>query len=183
MRIISGKYRGLKLTPFDGKEIRPTADRVKESLFNILAADIPSCRALDLFCGSGALGLECISRGAEFVHFNDSSLRSIAVLTRNLQKLKEEKNYAVTRLDFSACLLSQREEFDLIFIDPPYALNAGEEALKSIGSGNILSEGGVAVFERDRKFEGEIAGLEVFDERKYGSVHLTFFKKCGGLKE
>lgn len=177
MRIIGGKFRGLKLTPFDGKEIRPTADRVKESIFNILAADVPSCRALDLFCGSGALGLECISRGAEFVSFNDNSPRSIAVLTRNLQKLKGEKNYAVTRLDFAARLNAEREKFDIIFIDPPYALPAGEEALKLIGKGNILTEDGVAVFERDRKFEGEIEGLEVCDRRKYGSVHLTFFKK------
>lgn len=176
MRIISGKYRGMKLTPFDGSEIRPTADRVKESLFNILAASVPDCRALDLFCGSGALGLECISRGAQEVCFNDISPRSIAVLTRNLQKLKGEKNYKITRLDFAACLKSVKGRFDIIFIDPPYALGAGIEALKIIGEGNILSEDGVAVFERDRRFEGEIAGLEVCDERKYGSVHLTFFK-------
>ncbi len=176
MRIISGKYRGLKLGEFEGKDIRPTADRVKESLFNILADRIAEATVLDLFCGSGALGLECLSRGAHFVCFNDNSPASIAVLTKNLKKFQDEKNYSVTRLDYSQCLANCSLKYDLIFIDPPYGSDAGIASLEIIGRGGILNKNGIAVFERDRKFGGEIEGLTVFDERKYGKTYLTFFK-------
>ena len=175
MRVISGKYRGMNLAEFKGQEIRPTADRVKESLFNILSAHIAGARVLDLFCGSGNLGIESLSRGAEFVHFNDIFKDSIAVLNKNLARLKDS-NFAVTAHDFSLCL-SRVKNFDIIFIDPPYAKEFGVEALKIIGSGNNLNENGIAVFERDRSFSGEIEGLEQYDERKYGKTYLTFFTK------
>ncbi len=177
MRVVGGTFRGMKLVPFEGMDIRPTADRVKESIFDILASEIAGCRALDLFCGSGALGIECLSRGAEHVSFNDNSPRSIAVLTRNLQKLKGAANYDVTRLDFAERLKRERGKFDLVFIDPPYAHDSGIQALKIIGAGNILSKDGVCVFERNRRFDGEIEGLRISDERKYGTVCLTFFKR------
>ena len=175
MRIISGKYRGMNLAEFKGAEIRPTADRVKESLFNILSADIVGARVLDLFCGSGNLGIESISRGAEFVHFNDISKDSIAVLNKNLARLKDN-NFAVTALDYSLCL-SRLNPFDIIFIDPPYAKDYGAEALKIIGEGKLLNEGGIAVYERDRSFDGEVSGLQLYDERKYGKTYLSFFKR------
>ena len=175
MRIISGKYRALTLSEFAGDDIRPTADRVKESLFNIIAQSVPSSRALDLFCGSGGLGLECISRGAEFVHFNDISADSIKVLKKNLSRIKEQ-NYKITNMNFSDCLFSIGGKFDLIFLDPPYRLEAGREALQIIASRNVLAEDGIAVLERDRAFEGEIEGLTVYDERKYGRTYLSFFE-------
>ena len=175
MRIISGKYRGMNLAEFKGSEIRPTADRVKESLFNILAGRIAGARVLDLFCGSGNLGIECISRGADFSHFNDISKDSIAVLKKNLSRLSEN-NYAVTCLNFSLCL-SGTSGYDIIFIDPPYKEEFGVQALKIIAEGNILNADGVAVFERDRSFAGEIEGLELYDERKYGKTYLSFFKR------
>ena len=176
MRIISGKFRGLKLCEFEGKDIRPTADRVKESLFNILADRVAGATCLDLFCGSGALGLECLSRGAGFVCFNDNSPPSIAVLTKNLKKIPSEKNYCVSTLDYAQCLANSASKFDLVFIDPPYGSDAGINSLSIIGKGRILNNGGVVIFERDRKFAGKIEGLTVFDERKYGKTYLTFFK-------
>lgn len=176
MRIISGRYRGLKLCEFDGKDIRPTADRVKESLFNILAEKTVGATVLDLFCGSGALGLECLSRGADFVCFNDNSPPSIAVLTKNLQKIPSKKNYMVSRLDYAQCLANSSTEYDVIFIDPPYGSDAGIASLGIIGRGGILKKNGVVIFERDRKFEGQIEGLTAVDERKYGKTYLTFFK-------
>lgn len=175
MRIISGKYRGLKLAEFAGGEIRPTADRVKESLFNILSGEIAGAKCLDLFCGSGNLGIECLSRGAEEVHFNDVSSESVAVLKKNLAKLKGENAFKITVSDFRECL-ARSSAFDLIFIDPPYKEECGAEALKIIGERKLLKTGGIAVYERDRKFEGEIKGLKSFDERKYGKTYLTFFK-------
>lgn len=169
----------MKLAEFAGSDIRPTADRVKESLFNILSYKVAGASVLDLFCGSGNLGIECLSRGAAHVHFNDISAESIAVLKKNLARLKEN-NYKITNLDFSACL-ARSEKFDLIFIDPPYRLEAGIEALKIIGEKGLLTEDGVAVFERDRSFSGQIAGLEQFDERKYGKTYLTLFKPYSGV--
>ena len=174
MRIISGKYRGMVLAEFKGESIRPTADRVKESLFNILYSRIAGARVLDMFCGSGNLGIECISRGAEEVHFNDISRDSLTVLRKNLSRI--EGNFKITNCDFSGCMKAG-DRYDLIFIDPPYASGAGVEALKLVAEGNHLSEDGVAVFERDRSFEGKIDGLEKVDERKYGKTYLTFFKK------
>jgi len=174
MRIISGKYRGLKLAEFAGADIRPTADRVKESLFNILYGRVAGARALDLFCGSGNLGIECLSRGAEFVHFNDCSAESVKVLKQNLQKIKET-GFSVTNLDYAACL-ARVKGFDLIFIDPPYRLDIGATALRLIAEKRILNSCGIAVYERDRAFFGEIEGLNVFDERKYGNTYLTFFE-------
>ena len=176
MRIISGRYRGLKLCEFEGSAIRPTADRVKESLFNILAENVVGATCLDLFCGSGSLGMECLSRGADFVCFNDNSPPSIAVLTKNLQKIPNQKNYCVSRLDYAQCLANSTNKFDLIFIDPPYSSDAGTASLGMIGKGGILNKNGIVIFERDRKFEGRIEGLTVFDERKYGKTYLTFFK-------
>ena len=176
MRIISGKYRGMVLSEFRGGDIRPTADRVKESLFNILFGEVSGARVLDLFCGSGNLGIESLSRGAEFVHFNDLSKDSIAVLKKNLARLSE-KNYSVTNYDYSLCL-SKAGEYDLIFIDPPYAAEYGTDALKIIAEGNHLSNNGIAVYERDRSFVGVIGGLEMYDERKYGKTYLSFFKRC-----
>lgn len=174
MRIISGKHRGMKLAKFEGAEIRPTADRVKESLFNILYPYVSGARALDLFCGSGNLGIECLSRGAQSVHFNDISAESVAVLKKNLSRLKEE-NFTVTNLDFSVCL-SRVKGFDLIFIDPPYKSDAGIRALELIAQNAVLNSGGIAVYERDIPFAGEVAGLKKFDERKYGKTYLTFFE-------
>ncbi|MGN0814397.1 MAG: 16S rRNA (guanine(966)-N(2))-methyltransferase RsmD [Candidatus Coproplasma sp.] len=176
MRIISGKYRGLNLVPFKGEEIRPTADRVKESLFNIIYDRVAGATVLDLFCGSGNLGIECLSRGAEEVNFNDLSTESLAVLKKNLAKLKGENKYFITAGDYLDYLKSTRKQFDIIFIDPPYAKEFGRAALEVISSRNLLTNSGVAIYERDRAFEGEIAGLELVDERKYGRTYLSFFE-------
>lgn len=174
MRIISGKHRGMKLREFAAQGIRPTADRVKESLFNILGEKVFGSRALDLFCGSGNLGIECLSRGAAEVVFNDNSPASIAVLKGNLARLGEN-NYKVYNLDFAECL-TRCGAFDLIFSDPPYASAAGLKALEIIGKKGLLTDGGIVVYERDRSFQGCVCGLELFDERKYGKTYISFFK-------
>lgn len=179
MRVISGKYRGMVLAEFGGKDIRPTADRVKESLFNILAFEVAGARVLDLFCGSGSLGIECLSRGAKFVHFNDISPASIAILNKNLARLRGE-DYAVTVRDWRDCLSRIKGTFDIAFIDPPYADDCGIYALELLSQRGLISSGGVAVYERDRAFLGEVAGLELTDERKYGKTYLSFFRLRNG---
>ena len=175
MRVISGKYRGPTLAEFRGSDIRLSADRVKESLFNILSYKIMGATVLDLFCGSGSLGIECLSRGAKFVHFNDISPASIAVLNKNLYRLRGEK-YAVTTGDWLPCVRGLKQKFDLAFIDPPYADDCGIRAIEELASRKLVYSGGMIVYERDRAFTGTIAGLDVTDERKYGKTYLTFFQ-------
>lgn len=180
MRIIGGKFRSRVLAEFEGEDVRPTADRVKESLFNILSLKMYGARVLDLFSGSGALGLESLSRGAGEVVFNDCAKTSIAILKKNLNTLKITPNgneAKVMNCDYLVCLQQVQGQFDIIFIDPPYRFDFGEKALQKIAQRGLLSENGVAVYERDRPFEGEIEGLEKYDERKYGKTYLTFFKK------
>ena len=180
MRIIGGKFRSRVLAEFDGEDIRPTSDRVKESLFNILSLKMYGARVLDLFSGSGALGLESLSRGAGEVCFNDCAKTSIAILKKNLTALKIVPNgneAKVTNCDYLVCLQQAQGQFDIIFIDPPYRFDFGEKALQKIAERALLSENGIAVYERDRPFEGEIVGLEKYDERKYGKTYLTFFRK------
>lgn len=179
MRIISGRHRGRKLVEFTADGIRPTSDRAKESLFNILSYRIVGATVLDLFCGSGSIGLECVSRGADKVYFNDKSASSVAVLKKNISLLKEESCCHVTVSDYLDYLNRTNERFDIIFLDPPYAEEFGTPALNVIAKRGLLKEGGVAIYERDRSFEGEIAGLEKADERKYGKAYLTFFKVEG----
>ena len=173
MRIIGGKYRGRVLVPFKGKDIRPTSDRAKESLFNILAPEIGGANVLDLFCGSGSIGLEAISRGADMVVFNDLSRDSLDVLKKNLALLNVGAK--VYNLDFRALLCGLDITFDVIYIDPPYKSGFGKEALELIASRRLLNTGGVAVLESDKPFEGEIPSLVRYDERKYGIAYLTFF--------
>ena len=180
MRIIGGKYRSRVLAEFAGENVRPTSDRAREALFNILALKIYGARVLDLFAGSGALGIESLSRGAGEVVFNDFSKDSVAIVKKNLTTLKIPVNGGEAKVvqgDYLACREQARGQFDLIFIDPPYAMEYGEKALKKIAERGLLSENGIAIYERDIPFDGEIAGLEKYDERKYGKAYLSFFKR------
>ena len=178
MRIIGGKYKSRILKEFAGENVRPTSDRAREALFNILANKTYGARVLDLFAGSGALGLESLSRGAKEVVFNDLSKDSLAILKANLSALKvPTEETKISNYDYAVCLDGLRGEFDLIFIDPPYRFDYGEVALNKISQRGLLSENGVAVYERDCPFLGEIDGLEKYDERKYGKAYLTFFKR------
>ena len=164
---------------FAGEDVRPTSDRAKEALFNILSLKLYGARVLDLFAGSGALGLESLSRGAKEVVFNDCAKASLAIIKKNLAALKITLNGEEAKLmncDYLVCLEQVRGQFDIIFIDPPYRFDFGEKALQKIAERKLLTENGIAVYERDRSFEGEIEGLEKYDERKYGKAYFTFFR-------
>lgn len=177
MRIIGGEYRSRILADIQGDNVRPTSDRAREALFNILGLRVRGARVLDLFAGSGALGLESLSRGAKEAAFNDLSKDSVAIVKKNIATLKAEDRARVYQTDFSAFLTAVKAPFDLIFIDPPYRFDYGEKALQTIAEKGLLTENGIAVYERDRPFEGEIALLEKYDERKYGKAYLTFFRR------
>lgn len=173
MRIIAGKYRGRTLAPIRGDFIRPTPDRVKESLFQILSDRLVGARVLDLFAGSGALGLECLSRGAGEVLFNDASRDSLAVLNKNL-KLSGER-VSVYNLDFRAMLKRAEGKFDLIFCDPPYKEEYLGEILALVKERGLLSEGGLVIYESERKEHGG-EGWSLADERRYGRTNVTMWE-------
>lgn len=181
MRIIGGKHRGRVLTEFKGEEIRPTADRVKESLFNILSGGkygIVGARVLDLFCGSGALGLECLSRGAKEAVFNDCSKESVAVLRANVKKLGEQERCTIFTLDYLTCLSMLSGAFDVVFIDPPYRYAYGEVAVKELLRRGLLAKNGVIVYERTEPFDASgIAAAEVADVRKYGKTYVSLLRR------
>lgn len=180
MRIIGGKYRSRILAEFSGKDVRPTADRTKESLFNILSTKLIGARVLDLFTGSGNLGLESLSRGAKEVVFNDLSRESIAIVKKNLAALKIAVNGEEAKIcnyDALTCLDAVQGKFDIVFLDPPYALDIGRKAIEKIVKNGLLADGGVIVYERDIPFDGDVDGLVKYDQRKYGKAYLTFFRK------
>ena len=160
-------------------DVRPTADRAKEALFNILAFKVRGARVLDLFAGSGSLGIESISRGASEVTFNDLAKDSVAIVKKNLQTLKIPfgEQAIVYNYDYATCLDVVKGAFDIIFIDPPYRFDYGVKALETIVSRGLLKDDGIIVYERDRVFEENVAGLEKYDERKYGKAYLTFFRR------
>ncbi len=174
MRIIAGKYRGRALASFRGQEIRPTADRVKESLFQILSARLANARVLDLFCGSGALGLECLSRGAREAVFNDVSEECLAVLKKNLAALGE--SCRAYRLGYEDCLKSVTGTFELIFCDPPYREDCMGRALALIKERRLLSGGGLVIFESERE-ESAPAGFEFADRRNYGRTKIYMLRE------
>lgn len=174
MRIVGGKYKGRTLNDFKGQDIRPTSDMARESLFNILRFDIVGADFLDLFSGTGAVGIEALSRGANSVTFNDFSRKSVALVKTNLEKLKVDEQYSVVNYDAVSFLSSGQKKYDIIYIDPPYKTDLKEKCL-SVAK-NSLKQNGIVILEDENKWEMQIPDLVKYDERKYGRVHLTFFK-------
>lgn len=174
MRIIAGKHRGKKLAAFGGLDVRPTPDRVKESLFQILESRLAGARVLDLFAGSGALGIEALSRGAREVVFNDISKESLQTLRKNLTLTGERGE--IFNLPFEACLMRLLDKFDLIFCDPPYAEMYAERILTLVAERDLLKEGGLVVYESERE-ETAPAGWKISDVRRYGRTKIFLFSR------
>ena len=185
MRVISGTAKGTKLNSIDNLSTRPTLDRVKEPLFSIIQNYIIDANVLDLFAGSGALGIECLSRGALKCTFCDKSYESIKMLKQNIKKTKFEEKSAIYNIDYKKCLENvKREKFDIIFIDPPYKLNIAEDSLKRIIEYNLCAKDGIIIVETDEEERDlseieKIEKLEVIDVRKYGRVKLIFLHERG----
>lgn len=175
MRIVGGKYKSRTLVEFGGYDVRPTSDKVRESFFNIIQNSIYGAKFLDLFCGTGAMGIEALSRGASKVFFNDKARESLVILRKNLDKLKVEEDYSVSNLDALTLLKTTSEKFDIIYVDPPYKIDMGKDVIYNCKG--KLGENGFIVLEDEKPFDDEIDGFIKFDQRKYGRVHLTFFRE------
>lgn len=184
MRVISGIARGTKLNSIDNLSTRPTLDRVKEPLFSIIQNYIEEANILDLFAGSGALGIEALSRGAAYCTFCDKSYESIKMLKQNLQKTKLEYNSTIFIQDYKKCLKQLiGKKYNIIFIDPPYKLNIAVNSIKLILEYKIIAKDGIIILETDEEErelkELENINLEVYDVRKYGRVSLIFLRERG----
>ena len=179
MRVISGKARGVQLKTPDGMTTRPTADRVKEALFSIIQFEIPSARVLDLFGGTGQLGIEALSRGAKSAVFVDAGEPACRLIRENLRKTKLEDDATVIRSDYLAYLKRCKEKFDIIFLDPPYAEVFLENALNCIAEIDILQSGGIIIAERPvgKEIPFELDGFSRSKDYKYGTVLLTVYRK------
>ena len=170
MRVVAGKYRGKKLKEFDINSTRPTMDRVKESIFNLIQFDVADAIILDLFSGTGALGIEAISRGAKLVYFVDSNKEAIKLINSNLKGI--EGNFKVCHQDYLSFLkLNKNLKFDIVLLDPPFKENLGETAIKFIIENNMLNENGIIIFETstNRVFKLENPSFSCV-RKKYGSV-------------
>ena len=181
MRIIAGKYRGRKLATIEGRHIRPTSDRVREALFNILAHKPKPAAVLDLYCGTGALGLEALSRGATRACFIDNDNQSISILRKNVALFKEALDVNIIRWDASAsldCLRSEDQRFDLTFIDPPYARALISQTLRHLVDCRCMASGGIIVAEHapDETIALPDSGYKIIDHRRYGKTRLTFLE-------
>jgi len=179
MRIISGKARGTKLYTLEGENTRPTLDRVKESIFNIIQSQIEGAKILDLFAGSGAIGLEFLSRGAEKAVLCDKSKDAINIIKKNVEKTHFQNNVQIYNIDFENCLEKiKNEQFDIIYLDPPYATEYIIKSLKKIINLNIAKEESLIIIETDDEQrilkEIENIDIKIVDKRKYGRATIIF---------
>lgn len=177
MRVITGEARGRRLVTLEGDDVRPTTDKVKEGMFNIIQFDIPGARVLDLFAGSGQLGIEAISRGAKHCCFVDASKRSLDVVKENLKTCGFEKRASTFLGDSLSYITLSHDVFDIVFLDPPYRKQLIEKALPILAS--KVSDGGIIVCETAVEEElPETAGdFALAREYKYGKIKITTYRK------
>ena len=180
MRVITGKARGVVLKTPKGLSTRPTADRVKEALFSIIQYDVPSAKVLDLFAGTGQLGIEALSRGAKSAVFVDERADACALVKENLNKTRLTDDARVIRSDYAAFLRNCKEKFDLVFLDPPYAEVFLENSLKMITEIDILQSNAIIVTERPlgKELLFEFDGFLRSKDYKYGKTVLTLYRKA-----
>lgn len=180
MRVIAGKCRGRRLSGFTGLSIRPTSDKVREAVFNILPGGFPFKKVIDLFAGTGAMGIEALSRGAEEAVFVDTDSKAVSIIKKNLEACGLE-NAVILKKDVlgSIRFFSRKGTgFDLIIVDPPYDTSLFEETLKAVDKARLLTRYGVLVAETSRRapLKAGLENLEVMDERKYGDTLVYFLK-------
>ena len=188
MRIVAGKFKGRRLKTLKGSEVRPTADRVKESLFRIFGEQVVDADFLDLCAGTGNIGLEALSQGARSATFVDSNYRSIRTIESNLEMCgfgRKHPQIRLIHLDARKALdrLGKRKaKFDLIYFDPPYASKIHESCVKQIADANLLSPAGVLVIEHPKVQENDWTESLILDElvlsrqERYGDTMLSFYK-------
>lgn len=179
MRVITGTARGKRLKTPEGLLTRPTSDRVKEALFSAIQFEVQNARFLDLFAGSGQMGIEALSRGARRATFVDCRAEACKLVKENLRLTGLMQNASVVQSDYMSFLERSVEEYDIIFLDPPYAEVFLENSLKKISEIDILSDCGIIICERpaDKTLDLEIPGLRRCKDYRYGKTWVTIFRR------
>ncbi len=179
MRVITGKARGIRLKTPEGLQTRPTAERVKEALFSVIQFDLPGAAVLDLFGGTGQLGIEALSRGAGSAVFVDAAEAPCGLIRENLKRTKLESQAKILRCDYLDYLSRCTEKFGIIFLDPPYAEVFLENALKCITEIDILQTGGIIVAERPagKELPWDFPGFSRSKDYRYGKTLVTLYRK------
>lgn len=177
MRVITGIARGKRLVTPDGKDVRPTSEKVKEALFSALQFDIEGRRVLDLFAGSGQLGIEALSRGAKSATFVDSSNTSIKIIKKNLEITGFTDFSKVITADYSSFAAMCRDTFDIVFLDPPYTEGLLLPAIKSVLP--LMSDYGLLVCEYPPEVEipESIGGFSIYRTYRYGKINISIYRK------
>ena len=187
MRVITGSARGVTLKTPQGQATRPTTERVKEALFSAIQFDIPGARVLDLFAGTGQLGIEALSRGAQRAVFVDQQKAAADLVRENLRRTRLTDRAQVIQGEYGAYIAQCREKFDIIFLDPPYAETFLENALKRISEIDILSDNGIIVAESPvgKTLPGDFPGLFQKKSYRYGITAITLYGRsvAGGTYE
>ena len=181
MRVITGSARGCRLKELEGMETRPTTDRVKEGLFNIIQFDIEGRKILDLFAGTGQLGIECLSRGATSAVFVDRRPDAVKLIKDNLKVTSLTEKGRVVSGDSMEFLKSIREKFDIIFLDPPYEAGVLEPAIAHIAKFDILAPHGIIVAEHpaNKALPALNAPYRLHRTYRYGKIALTIYRRSG----
>jgi len=183
MRIIAGKYKGRILKTLKGKTVRPTADRVREAIFSVLGEKVEGTDVLDLYAGSGALGLEALSRGAGFVVFVEKNPRVAQLIRSNIDSLKVKEKTRVWKTDVIVALKNLELEkcaFDLVFLDPPYGKGHCEKTLSVLGNGKLLNHDAIVVVEHEtgRKLQRNYGCLKICTFKTYGDTSISFYSNA-----
>ena len=180
MRVITGSAKGVRLKTPDGLKTRPTSDRVKEAVFSIVQFEIEGSRFLDLFAGTGQMGIEALSRGAVSAVFVDGWKDACQLVRDNLKLARLSEKAKVVNSDYLSYLKNCKEQFDIIFLDPPYAEIFLENSLNKISEIDILSDRGIIICERpaEKQLDLDISGLQRWKDYRYGKTWITVFRKA-----
>ena len=179
MRVITGTARGRRLNELKGKETRPTTDRVKEGIFNIIQFDIEGRRVLDLYGGTGQLGIECLSRGAAHATFVDARTDAVKLIRENLAVTALANRATVLTADYATVLSGAVEKYDLVFLDPPYETKLLERSLELISQFDILREHGIIICEspQEKSLPDLSAPYGKYREYRYGKIKVTVYHR------
>ena len=178
MRVIAGEFRSRVLKEVDATTTRETKDRVKESIFNSINNYIPESICLDLFAGSGSLGIEAISRGASFVDFVDHNLEAYKTTLENINTLKIKDRVTLSKNDYNEFLKNTTKSYDLIFLDPPYHLEKLNDIIKVISDNKLLKEDGIIIclYSKNISIKDDVNGIIEYKQKKIGITKVSFMK-------
>ena len=178
MRVIAGEKRGTLLNSPPGKDIRPTYDMVREAVFGKLQFQVPGTTILDMFAGSGAMGIEALSRGAEFAYFIDRDEGALQTVRANIQKTKYQEKCKIIKNDYTSALklFKNGTKFDIVFIDPPYASGYYEKTLRLLDEYGLLKENATLVLESDEALSIELENYSQKQTKKYGKTIITYLE-------